>query len=415
MSTRAAGALSALDRHLHWARTTHGDLALALIFWVLDTVVFATRLPDGALRPVIVVASLVGFLPLAWRRSAPRTVFTLLWVHHLGASLLIDGYRPFLGILVALYSLSRIDGRRSSLIALITTYLLIAPLAVAQEWDDNPGESRLRVAIFICLLEALFAGASWTLGRWAQRNLRHVSALEEQRDRAAVEAVLRERRRIARELHDIVSHSVSVMVVQAAGARRQLATNPARADAALAHIEGVGRQSMAELRRLLSVLDEPEDLDTERGRPIRGQPQPGIADIPQLIESVRLSGLAVELVESGISRRLDPSVELSAYRIVQESLTNSIKHAGTNATASVQLTWSTDSLGILISDNGGEDAQVDSHLSTLHGLPGLRERARAVGGQLEAGPAESGGFRVAAVLPLAGSGIEDPGPSTGGS
>lgn len=405
-----AGAFSALDRHLRWARTTHRDLGLLLLFWVLDTVVFATRSPGAGLRPLIVVVSLVGFLPLAWRRAAPRTVFMLLWLHDLGASLLVEGYRPFLGILVALYSLSRLSGRRSSLVALITAYLLIAPLAVWKEWEDNPEDSRLRVAIFICLLEALFAGASWALGRWARRNLRQVSALEDQRDRAAAEAVLRERRRIARELHDIVSHSVSVMVLQAAGARRQLPSNPERADAALAQIEGVGRQSMAELRRLLSVMDEPEDLDTERGMPSRGEPQPGIADIPQLIEAMRFSGLAVELAESGRSRRLDPSVELSAYRIVQESLTNSIKHAGTNATARVQLTWSADSLGILISDNGGEDHQMGSDLSTLHGLPGLVERARAVGGHLEAGPAESGGFRVAAVLPLAGSDSEDPDP-----
>lgn len=271
-------------------------------------------------------------------------------------------------------------------------------------------DPRLRIAVVVTGLQVLISVGAWAIGRWVRRSRHKIDDLELRRQQAAAEAVRVERRRLARELHDIVSHSVSVMLLQARGARAVLVSDPHRAEEALTNIETVGQQSMAELRRLLEVLDPPS---AEPGQPPSEiSPQPGVADIPSLLDAVRLSGLAVRLVEDGTPARLDPSVDLSAYRIVQESLTNSIKHAGRDATATVHMIWAEDTLVLEVVDDGGTARATDDALSTLHGLPGLRERARAVGGHLEARPAEPSGFRVTATLPLAGSHADSSGLSS---
>ncbi len=202
------------------------------------------------------------------------------------------------------------------------------------------------------------------------------------------------------ELHDIIAHCVSVMLLQAAGARRVLASDPERAARALANIEDTGTQATAELRRLLSVLrtgDAVED-GVELG------PQRGLSDLQPLLERVRAAGVPVRLLLHGEPGRLDPSVELTAYRIVQEALTNVIKHAGEGADATVELQWADDVLHLAVTDDGcGQVDPVPAQRSTGQGLLGLRERAVAVGGQLCAGPLLGGGFRVTATLPRAPS------------
>ena len=192
------------------------------------------------------------------------------------------------------------------------------------------------------------------------------------------------------------------MTLQAAGARAVMATDPARTDHALAQIEAVGKESMGELRRLLEVLDDSDNVGSEPS------PQRGLKDVPAMVQAIARTGLNVSLTVVGEPAKLAPSVDLSAYRIVQEALTNCVKHAGRDTVAVVRLVWTRDSLTVEVVDDGGSAAAKNGALSTEHGLPGLRERARAVGGHLEAGPDPSGGFRVSATLPVAQPGGPDP-------
>jgi signal transduction histidine kinase len=315
-------------------------------------------------------------------------------------------YTPTLGLLIGLYTVADLKGRRFSLAALVITVATLVPVAVAAEVQtsaDDAGDIILTLVVFFAIL----CGGIWALGRLIRRNRTRIDTLQRLQQEVA-QAVQAERRLISRELHDIVSHSVSVMVLQAAGARRH-ASDTARVEEALGHIQAVGRQSMVELRRLLGVLDDARIVDSTG---TTGPPH-GIADVPALVEGLDSSELHVRLVVEGRAARLDPSVDLSAYRIVQESLTNSIKHSGRGATVVVRIAWAPSVLTLEVTDDGGAAAGGDASLSTEHGLPGLRERARAVGGHLEAGPDPAGGFRVAATLPLSSSGSADS-PATAG-
>jgi signal transduction histidine kinase len=206
--------------------------------------------------------------------------------------------------------------------------------------------------------------------------------------RQAEQATAAERTRIARELHDIVAHHLSVVVLQAAGAR----ASGKAAEAALEKIEHSGRQALAETRRLLGVLREPAD---ETGL----TPQPGVAELEVLADSVRAAGLPVNLVISGESVALPAAVDVSVYRIVQESLTNVLKHAGP-ARADVTIGCADEAVTIEITDDGAGDPR-DGNQATGHGLAGMRERVAIFGGELRAGPRPGGGFAVRARLPLA--------------
>jgi signal transduction histidine kinase len=223
--------------------------------------------------------------------------------------------------------------------------------------------------------------------------------LEQEREAQAKVAVAAERARIARELHDVVAHNVSVMVVQADGAAYVMDQAPDQAKKALETISGTGRQALAEMRRLLGVL--------RTGEPAEGGeyvPQPDVEQIDDLISQCRESGLAVDFKVEGTPRPLPSGVELTAYRIVQEALTNTRKHGGPNAGASVRIVYFDDGLGLLVEDDGKgaphelyEDGGADGR---GHGLIGMRERVGMVGGTLDAGPRPGGGFRISALLPL---------------
>ncbi|MBH5335704.1 sensor histidine kinase [Streptomyces pactum] len=223
--------------------------------------------------------------------------------------------------------------------------------------------------------------------------------LEKEREERAKMAVTAERARIARELHDVVAHNVSVMVVQADGAAYVLDAAPDQAKQALETISSTGRQALAEMRRLLGVLrtGEPSgDSDYV--------PQPDVEQIDDLVEQVRGAGLPVDFKIEGSPRPLPSGVELTAYRIVQEALTNTRKHGGPDVGASVRITYFDDGLGLLVEDDGRgakremyEDGGADGQ---GHGLIGMRERVGMVGGTLDAGPRPGGGFRISALLPL---------------
>jgi len=218
---------------------------------------------------------------------------------------------------------------------------------------------------------------------------RRAQLAERERDVAAREAVVEERARIARELHDAVAHHVSVMVVQAGAERRTLDSSNAGTREVLETIERTGRSALTEMRRLLGMLrDETDD-------PLH--PQPGLADVPTLITQLRDAGLAVRLEMVGEPRELPVGIELSGYRIVQEALTNALKHAG-DAQATVYVRYGSDSLELEISDDGGGGR--DSSLPGGHGLVGMRERVALYGGRFRASRNPAGGFTVHALLPI---------------
>lgn len=211
-----------------------------------------------------------------------------------------------------------------------------------------------------------------------------------EREIATREAVAAERAAIARELHDVVAHHMSVMVVQAGAARAMSGSDPAATAEALRQIEASGRTGLAEMRRLLEVLKAEEDGN---GR----APQPGLARIDELLDAMRASGLPVEAVVEGSPQPLPPGVDLSAYRIVQEGLTNALRHAG-GASARVVVRYESDAVELEIADDGPGPPE-DPEASGGHGLIGMRERIRLFGGELEAGPRPGGGFLLRARLP----------------
>jgi signal transduction histidine kinase len=212
---------------------------------------------------------------------------------------------------------------------------------------------------------------------------------ERERDLAAREAVVEERARIARELHDAIAHNVSMMVLQAGAERRVLGADRSSTGEVLETIEHVGRGALTEMRRLVGMLrsDAPDPL----------APQPGLAELELLVAQVRDAGLPVELHVEGERRELPVGIELSAYRIVQEALTNALKHAG-DASATVTVRYGADSLELEIVDDGaaGQPAAAGGG----HGLVGMRERVALYGGRLDAGRRVSGGFGVRVLLPI---------------
>ena len=218
---------------------------------------------------------------------------------------------------------------------------------------------------------------------------RRARMAERERDLAAREAVVEERARIARELHDVIAHNVSMMVVQAGAERRVLDDEQASTREVLETIEQIGRRALTEMRRLVGML-RTDDADSL-------SPQPGLDDVPALVTQIREAGLPVELTVEGERRALPAGIELSAYRIVQEALTNTLKHAG-GAHAEVHVRYGADSLELEIVDDGpGGPARASSG---GHGLVGMRERVALYGGRLDAGRRAEGGFAVHVLLPV---------------
>jgi signal transduction histidine kinase len=239
--------------------------------------------------------------------------------------------------------------------------------------------------------------AAWALGNLRRARVQRLSALEErarllelERDQEMRLAAQTERARIARELHDVVAHSLSVVIAQADGGLYAGRTDPEKATGALEQIAATGRQALTDMRSLLGVL-------REDGRQ-EYAPQPDVAAIKELVEDVRASGLDVDLIEEGLPQPMPAGPQLAAYRIVQESLTNVLKHAGPAGRAWVRLQWRADALELSVLDDGRGAAATPSD-GQGQGLRGMVERAALHGGRLTAGPRHGGGFGVQAVLP----------------
>ncbi|MFG1721407.1 sensor histidine kinase [Micromonospora sp. B006] len=399
-SVTGAVAPSAPARAASWWRH---DLLLLPVLGLLDlftasSVVIQSEPVGPARQWLQVLAAVLSVGALWWRARAPVAVFAFECVHGAAMWFLLHDYRPWVGLIVALYTVAALR----PLVVSAAAYTAACARSLLSAFDSfrvepSPG-ARAGEFVVTALMFALIYAAAWTAGSVVRRHRRRVAQLERERRVARAEAVALERRRIAAELHDVVSHSVTVMVLQAAGAARISASDPERTREALLHIQQAGQQAMAELRRLLAVMR------AESGPAVDGEPgpQPRLDDIEVLLTSMRCAGLTVTMSVSGSARPLDPSIELAAYRTVQESLTNTLKHVGRRACATVHFGWQERVLLLRVDDDGtGRDPGAAAGLSTGNGLASLAERLERVGGRLVAGPRPEGGFRVSATLPVA--------------
>lgn len=363
----------------------------------------ATSAVRGNDSPALIVPiAFLLCLVIALRRRMPEKMLVLsVGIGLVQLALNVQTMAADFAMLVIVYTVAATGVRWSSRLALAVG-LFAAPMAQMRWPQDGSALGNAAKAIFLTVPFAL----AWVLGDsirtrrayFAQLEER-ASRLEKEREAQAKVAVAAERARIARELHDVVAHNVSVMVVQADGAAYVLDTAPDQAKKALETISSTGRQALAEMRRLLGVLRTGEHQEV--GEYV---PQPDVEQIDDLVEQCRTSGLPVDFKVEGTPRPLPSGVELTAYRIVQEALTNTRKHGGPNAGASVRLVYFDDGLGLLVEDDGkGAPHELYEEGGTDgqgHGLIGMRERVGMVGGTLDAGPRPGGGFRISALLPL---------------
>lgn len=337
--------------------------------------------------------ALLQTVPLVWRRVAPVAVLAVTASAMFLFFLL--GYLPSFasfGFLLALYTVAAHRERRISIAAAVASAVVVLMLL---------GTGREAIELDTIFAEFLVVGAVWFIGDGLRVKRGQVTSLEDratrlerEREEAAEKAVAEERRVIARELHDVVSHNVSVIVAQSAAAQRVFDSSLEEARAALRSIEDSGREALVEMRRLLGLLRTDDD------RPQLQATQQGLDGIEALLSQVREAELPVELTVEGIPRPLPAGLDLSAFRIVQEALTNVLKHAGP-ASAAVVIRYGESSLDLQIIDDGwGSDVDDADPSRARYGHLGMRERAGLFRGQLRVGPRLGGGYEVAASLPL---------------
>ena len=380
--------LRTIDPRLRDGLLGAGAFALALIgAFSRDP---AAREPD--VLSVALVAA--GTLPLMVRRRAPIVVLAVIGAAAAAYALRDGSSNLAVSLALAVYSAASLRDRR-------TVVSVALPIAVAASALIAIAENEHRNWIEVLLALVPVPGVPMLLGRVSFNRRRRI---ERDHVLAARAAVAAERARIARELHDVVAHSMSVMVVQAGAARAILARDPSQAVAALEHIEETGRTGLAEMRRLLGILEEHGD-----GSDLA--PQPGLSELNELLERFRAAGLPVEAVVRGRARPLPPGVDVTAYRLVQEALTNSLRHAG-QAHARVVIGYVDGGLELEVVDDGrgtggrdpGGRGMEDAGASGGRGLVGMRERVAVFGGSLETGARPGGGFRVAARIPVGPAG-----------
>ncbi|MFE7117143.1 sensor histidine kinase [Streptomyces sp. NPDC057654] len=374
-------------RARRWAGSWAVDAVITAIVQAAVTIPFVV--PRAADVPPATWAAYgmttLSVLPLLWRGRAPFTVLVAIVLAEF-AYVPLDGpgqplpYSP----LVAIFTIAAEAGRRQR----GATLLLSLPLVtVGTALHTNTAREYL-FAFFV------FA-AAYALGALTRTRQAYTAAVEQRARAAAERAAERERARIAREMHDVLAHAVSVMVVQAEAGPLAVRADPDRAEAAFDAIADAGRDAMTQLRRMLGVL---KDEAAPEGR----APQPSLADLPGLVEQVRRTGLEVALETAGEAASPAADVQVTAYRVVQEALTNVLKHADA-AAATVRLDWTADRLTITVADDGtgGPRPLGGASERTGQGLIGIRERAAAHGGEASAGPAPDGrGFVVAVGIPL---------------
>ncbi|HEY6678311.1 MAG TPA: sensor histidine kinase [Actinomycetota bacterium] len=376
-----------------WPRAA--DAVLAIVVFLVAVFVKSEGPNDDLVIRSVGDVSIGVFLVLAvasgalyWRRSEPLIVFGVTWA----AAALSTGAVYFelvraadlelvgIPMLVALYGVGRYaTNDRWAYLALCGAFAVVglsAPMDAVSAAEIGFGF----IVIFLV----------WYMGRRLRSRAERAAHLEREQAAEARRAVAEERARIARELHDVVAHRVSLMTVQAGAAKTVAADDLEGAVQAMEAVEVAGRQALSELRHLLDVLRPEADVDGL-------DPQPGLADVPRLVAQFEQAGLDVSLSMNGARTDLPARVDLSAYRIVQEALTNVLKHAGTTARAEVRLSTDDHGVAIEVLDDGHGDTILPG---SGQGIVGMRERAQLLGGSLEAGPRPRGGFQVVARLPI---------------
>jgi signal transduction histidine kinase len=379
------------------------DAALALGIAIAGGLGSTPNQPRSAAAiPLLAVMGLVLF----WRRRFPGQVLTVAAICVAVLYAIRSSLEPaFLSVLVSAYSAGVYGTRRLARIAVITAVTVFAAIFIPYALG---GLVWLHRRLPVPTMDA--AAGAWLVGLAVRRQLdtrnEHAAALA---DRAALmeeragRATLSERLRIARELHDIVAHHISVAVIQSQAAQRVADSDPARAKTAMADVERTSRTALEEMRRLLGVLRAGEPGGTAAPVPDAAYvPALGLADMDVLAERLRRAGLHVSVVQRGEAADVPEDVGLTVYRIVQESLTNVLKHAGP-AAVTVELDVG-DRLGVTVTDDGrGASAALSGVPGAGRGIAGMRERVAAAGGKLSAGPKPGGGYQVRATIPLGGS------------
>jgi signal transduction histidine kinase len=388
VSSAVAAVREAIRRHPWWT----DSLLAAFLTLISVASAIVSEKHSGQPFPVLEVI-LVPFTtaPIALRRYRPLAVLAV--TAGAGAVILIfTSQAQFpVGLLVALYTVA---SRCERPVSIRAAEWVALPIAVGVVVSDGGHVGKVIPEL------ALFAIA-WVLGdniRTRRAYLAELEAraarLEREREEKAERAVIDERTRIARELHDVIAHNVSVMVVQASAGEELFDTDPGRARESLAAVASTGRAALAELRRLLGVIR----AEDERADAPAYAPQPGIEYVDDLVRQVREAGLAVELSVLGEPRELPEGVGLCAYRIVQEALTNTLRHAGASE-AEVSVRYVADALELQVLDDG-RGAPASNGETPGHGLIGMRERVALFGGELTAEPRPGRGYAVRARLPL---------------
>jgi signal transduction histidine kinase len=365
-------------------RPTRGDLLLVgvLAVWALLEALFGDGPGPRWLRVLVALGYTV---PLVWRRQAPLAVMSVIAAvaaaRFLTADVEEQGAMPFPCLLVGTFSVGLYV--RSLALAVVGGLIPVAVFAVAATSNGWAGD----LTIVDVTIINFFICSAWTAGRLVQRRAVQVEQAEAAGDERSREAVVAERARIARELHDIVAHSVSIIAMQAGAADELVERDPGRAREHMRTVRRTAREALVEMRRLLEVLREDEPVYV---------PQPGLARVGDLVEEARGAGLPVELVEEGDADPVPAGIDLAAYRIVQEALTNVRKHAGPVPTR-VRVRSGPERIELEVVNEPGNTGNGGG---SGRGLVGMRERARVYGGRVDAGPEPDGGFAVRASLPL---------------
>ena len=349
------------------------------------------REPDGWAY----LLALAQTLPLTLRRIRPIPVLFIV-----AGSFMIDRGLDYpstiavTGVLFAFHAIGSELPRRQSLVIGLGTAAVLTLFTLSGVAYNESVEFGTVLLVLVGSILPLF------LGREVHERRRYLTELEERtrllerdREERARRAVRDERARIARELHDVVAHEMTVMTIQAAAASRVLDSDPSQAGEALTAIEAAGHDALAEMRRLLGLLR------TDK-QPANRSPQPGLQRLDGLVEQMVEAGLSIEVIVEGTPRPLPAGIDLNAYRIIQESLTNTLKHGGPNVCAQVQLEFADRELGIEITDDGRGAAEALSAEVGGHGLLGMQERIALLDGKFSSGPRSGGGYRVAARIPV---------------
>ncbi|MDX6332332.1 MAG: hypothetical protein QOI83_4715, partial [Streptomycetaceae bacterium] len=373
-----------------WVRRPFvADAALATALFAAATAAIRHSLPN---RPWLMVFQVALVLPLVWRRRAPLAVFGVIAAAALAQWLSDVRMLPAdLALLVALYCVAAHSDRRRLLLAgaVLETGIVMASV----RWTLHE-----RIAGSLVSLTALGTAAA-VIGMNMRTRRAYLASLEDravrlerERDQQSRLAVAGERARIAREMHDIVTHNLSVMVALADGAVFAQQRSPEKATTAMRQISGTGRQALTDMRRFLGVLrdDEPDALR---------HPMPGLPQLESLAGQVRAAGLPTRLELDGDPGLVPAAAQLTVYRLVQEALTNTLKHTPPGTSAQVRVSCSADAVSLVVTDDG-RAADTTTAPGSGHGLAGMRERTAAFGGSLDAGPRPGGGWRVAARLGL---------------